>query len=131
MQLHRPRFNNVFVVLTETNQGEDYSEFLMQALADLNVQVLDTRTKQMNSSDDWRNISTNEALRLCTSEWVWFTEQDFVMGMPNEWMKLSEFLSEYDVVTFSLSIVLRSSLEISPTVSASVHLYESFFMRRT
>lgn len=26
---------------------------------------------------DWRNNAVNMALEICTSEWVWFTEQDF------------------------------------------------------
>jgi hypothetical protein len=30
-----------------------------------------------SGTDDWRNVSVNEALKYSTAQWVFFTEQDF------------------------------------------------------
>jgi hypothetical protein len=42
--------------------------------------------------DDWRNIAVNHALQYSKSEWVWFTEQDF-LPKGNFWEEVGKAVS--------------------------------------
>ena len=74
---HRSKFNEVIVVFMETNVGEDYRQFIKDAMfAD---HVLFVQSPPLNyGTEDWRNVSVNAGLlHSLHSEWIWFTEQDF------------------------------------------------------
>lgn len=71
---NRHRFNKVIVVFTETHEGEDYREFVFEAMKDDSILFIHS---PIPFDDDWRNVAVNEVLRNSSSEWVWFTEQDF------------------------------------------------------
>ncbi|MBU1110795.1 hypothetical protein KKB83_04210 [Patescibacteria group bacterium] len=91
---NRNRFKDVIIVITETNQGYDYSDFIKEEMGGYCTVV---KSPPVLSGQDWRNISTNFGLTLCSSEWVWFTEQDFY---PNE-----EFWEYISQITMDLNNV--------------------------
>ena len=68
----RSRFGRVLVVFTD-HAGDDISGFVR---AHLEADCLDSRSV----SGDWRDTAVNQALDHSTSERVWFTEQDFLIG---------------------------------------------------
>ena len=75
---NRARFNVVVVVFTETNQGEDYREFIRAAMADDWILFADN---PIVHGEDWRQVAVNHALlQSYNAPWVWFTEQDFMPG---------------------------------------------------
>ena len=76
---NRDRFGGIIVVLTKTNSGVDYSQFVRSEMGKLKSTVCDS--PEVKAGEDWRNVAVNHALTLSSSEWVWFTEQDFY---PNE-----------------------------------------------
>lgn len=71
---NRRRFGNVYVVLTE-HAGRDISGFIRHAIGDL-AYVMEP------GPGEWRDAAVNAALDLSTSQWVWFTEQDFLIHEP-------------------------------------------------
>lgn len=71
LNFNRKRFNKVIIVFTQMNMGKDYRDYIKQQLS--NVTFIDND----EVSGDWRNIAVNKGLKYSTSEWVWFTEQDF------------------------------------------------------
>lgn len=73
---NRERFNVVIIIFTETNQGEDYREFVKENL--INDWVLSVNSPKPNGIEDWRNVAINHGLlQSYNAEWIWFTEQDF------------------------------------------------------
>lgn len=72
---NRNRFAKVIIVFTETNQGANYKKFVMDAMNEDNVTFFDSPT--YGAEQDWRDVAVNCALQYSTSNWVWFTEQDF------------------------------------------------------
>ena len=74
---NRLMFNNVIITFTETHQGDNYIEFVKEAMFKDFVQFIVSRP--LNSGEDWRNVAVNEGLfHSLHSEWLWFTEQDFI-----------------------------------------------------
>lgn len=72
----RDRFNEVVVVFTETWQGDDYRQFVKDAM--FQDHVLFVQSPQIGEGEDWRDIAIHAALlHSIHSEWIWFTEQDF------------------------------------------------------
>lgn len=78
---NRDRFNVVIIVFTETNSGEDYREFVKHAMVD--DWTLFADSPQILPGQDWRNVAVNHALiQSYNAEWIWFTEQDFIITNP-------------------------------------------------
>lgn len=71
---NRDKFNDVFIVLMNPHFGHDYSQFLINELKDVATFI---ESSVVGSGEDWRSVAVNAALKKSTSEWVWFTEQDF------------------------------------------------------
>jgi hypothetical protein len=89
---NRERFNLVIVVFTETHQGDDYREFVRGAMAEDWVLFIDNPPIQ--SGQDWRDVAMKQALlHSYNSEWVWFTEQDFLIEDPHAFFQTLEVLS--------------------------------------
>lgn len=90
---NRVRFNEVIVAFTETNYGQDYRQFIRQAMFEDHVQFLDPRP--LSSGEDWRNVAVNGALlHSYNAPWIWFTEQDFMVDPGEEYWKIIEAADE-------------------------------------
>lgn len=93
---NRHRFQQVFVVFTETYQQPDYREFITKAMFDDAVTFI-TAPMPKHTDEDWRDLAVNEALQQSRAEWVWFTEQDFLIN--EGFFEAVESLSEHaDVI---------------------------------
>lgn len=97
---NRDRFQQVFVVFTETHQSPDYREFVIQAMFDDAVTFI-TSPVQTTPDGDWRDLAVNEALKQSRAEWVWFTEQDFIVkpgffGSVESVEKMADAIVVYD-----------------------------------
>lgn len=90
---HRELFNKVFVVFTETHHGDDYRSFVRSVLSQESYDIIDSPLP--NPGEDWRNVAINEALKRSTSDWLWFTEQDFFVMNDLFWSEVNEAISEY------------------------------------
>jgi hypothetical protein len=101
---NRQRFNNVFVAFTVTNSGTDYTNFISSSMSDDNITFLyPPHNSPLTSShfEDWRNRSVNQALDLSKSEWVWFTEQDFIIKDDDEfWLNIYSLMKEFDAIGY-------------------------------
>lgn len=75
---NRARFNEVIIAITETNQAPNYTDFIKESLTPLHCQfVIPPSTP---SGRDWRDIAVNQCLlHSYNAEWIWFTEQDFIL----------------------------------------------------
>lgn len=73
---NRDKFNEVIVVFMETNQGDDYREFVRQAM--FQDHVLFVQSPIITDDQDWRDVAVKAGLlHSLHAEWIWFTEQDF------------------------------------------------------
>lgn len=73
----RERFAKVIVVFTDHDGPVDYRDFVRWALPD--VTCVDSPERHHR---DWRDVAVNHALTLSDAEYVWFTEQDFLITDP-------------------------------------------------
>lgn len=89
---NRTRFNEVLVAFTESNQGEDYRDFIKQAMFQDYVHFGDAPLPRGN--EDWRNLAINAMLlQSYNAPWVWFTEQDFY-PLPGFWDEVQRLENE-------------------------------------
>lgn len=73
---NRNLFNEVIIVFMETNQGDDYRQFIRDAM--FQDHALFVESPPVESGRDWRDVAVNAGLmHSLHSEWIWFTEQDF------------------------------------------------------
>lgn len=73
---NRDCFNEIIIVFTETNYGEDHRQFIKDAM--FQDHVLFVQSPEVQTGEDWRNVAVNAGLlHSLHSEWLWFTEQDF------------------------------------------------------
>lgn len=92
---NRSRFNEIVIVFMETNQGDDYRDFVRKAMFYDRALCVETPP---NYEGDWRNAAVNAGLQHSLhSEWVWFTEQDFFPG-PEFWNKVEECSTKHDYI---------------------------------
>src|SRR3990167_7118095 len=76
---NRARFNEVVIVFTETSSGDNYWDFVRQAMAPDGVTCL--YSPNPGSGQDWRNVAMHHALsHSLKSQWIWFTQEDFYPG---------------------------------------------------
>lgn len=85
---NRDRFAKVIIVITKTNQGYNYTEFIYNSMKDLATII---ESPNVEAGQDWRNVAVNAGLDKVTSNWVLFTEQDFY---PKD--SLWEYLKQFD-----------------------------------
>lgn len=78
VRAHRHRFNKVIIGFMQTNDGTDYRSFVKSAMAQDAVTFVEPRP--YGGTEDWRDVITNDCLKLCISDWIYFTEQDFFFG---------------------------------------------------
>lgn len=71
---NRNRFNQIIVVITETNQGFDYSKFVEEELMGIAYVI---KSPPVMPGEDWRNVAVNFGLAISNSPSILFTEQDF------------------------------------------------------
>lgn len=84
----RKRMNEVIVSFTETNTGEDYRDFVRQAMFPDYVHFVEAT--QPGDGEDWRNLAIHDALlHSYNAPWLWFTEQDFY-PQCGFWQKVEE-----------------------------------------
>lgn len=70
----RQRFGRVLVVFTE-HDGADYRPFVRANFPE--AECFDSPPR---GDQDWRDVAVNAALDRSDAEWVWFTEQDFLIS---------------------------------------------------
>ncbi len=84
---NRKRFNEIIIAFTETNEGPDYREFIQNAMEP--DHCIFVRMQSCLGEEDWRNVAVNNALLYSyNADWIWFTEQDFVIKDINFWTDL-------------------------------------------
>jgi hypothetical protein len=89
---NRTRFNNVIIVFMNPNTGTDYREFIRKVMFKDFVLFVDS--PEPKTGEDWRNIAVHAGLfHSLHSEWLWFTEQDF---LPIETDDERDFWSEVE-----------------------------------
>lgn len=81
----RDRFGEVFVVFTETYEGLNFIEFVATAMVGDRITFIKAPDKEESGDIDWRHAAIHKALPLVKSEWIWFTEQDFLPTHPDFW----------------------------------------------
>lgn len=96
---NRLRFNEVIIAITETHQEPNYTSWIRETMSPHHCQfVIPPATP---SGGDWRNIAVNQALiHSYNAEWIWFTEQDYIIEKPNEWFEevYKAVADGYDVI---------------------------------
>lgn len=84
LRKYRSWFGKVIIYFSEHNRFPYFDHFIQDSLKDLDVLFLDPILTDW-STQDWRNVSTNEMIKHSTSEWVCSVEQDW---FSNNWEKL-------------------------------------------
>lgn len=101
MRDNRNRFNNVYIMFHQTNALHDFRPFVFNAMAKDNICFRDF---QYTASNDWRNAAINQALEYSQSEWVWFTEQDFIIDEPDKfWEEVEKASNNNDFIGVDVS----------------------------
>lgn len=90
-------FEKIIIYISEMNYGWDIRDQIINSLKDIpNVYICDPVER---GDKDWRQIATLESLKLSTSDYVWFIEQDFFMT-KHFVDKLLENLDKYSTIGF-------------------------------
>lgn len=93
---NRDNFDKVIVVLTKTNQNTDLSKFAREKLEKIaNVY----NSPPLLPNQDWRDVAVNYALSKSESEWIWFTEQDFIVR-DDFWEDITKKTENNDVISY-------------------------------
>lgn len=90
---NRQRFAKVIVVFTDHHGQQDYSGWLRENFPD--VTCLDSDPSR---GTEWRDAAVNTALDVSDSEWVWFTEQDFLIDDPGRFWRLKVLTDQADAM---------------------------------
>jgi hypothetical protein len=92
----RSRFKRVIVVWTNNHNGLDLHAQIEEKMKKDDISFM--QAPQHSGDQDWRNVAVNHALGYSQSDWVWFTEQDF---LPKEgfWEEVEERMLEVDIVS--------------------------------
>lgn len=92
---NRDKFHKVIIIFTFMNAGsKDYRKFVSESMSKDNV--ICVNNDEVRGQDDWRNVAINKALKYSTSDWVWFTEQDF-LPKDNFWKEIEDLMKRVDV----------------------------------
>jgi len=79
----RKRFNKVIISFTQTNQPPNLQDQIQQVMMPDDCIFITNR--QLQGHEDWRNVGVNEALKYSDGDWVWLTEQDFIIKNSKFW----------------------------------------------
>lgn len=86
---NRARFNEIIIVFTETNFGENYREFIKSAM--FSDHVLFMESLPVGGNDDWRDRAIHTGLmQSLNAPWVLFAEQDFII-LPDFWDDVNKY----------------------------------------
>lgn len=89
---------NTIVTFTGQDKEENYDKWLKEAnVCDFNAIFVDPP----DESGDWRNIAVTEALQFVRSDWILFTEQDFLISEPSFFLKVFDRQSDDEVVVLN------------------------------
>lgn len=92
---NRNFFNKVIVVFTDMNvRDPNYKTYVQQAMTEDKITFMDCLPTEAN--EDWRNKAVNMALSISNSEWIYFTEQDF-LPVPEFWREIGGLMARTDV----------------------------------
>ena len=94
----RARFGKVIVAFMDSYLGEDYRDFIIQAMTPDNVVFIAPSTQDELGSIDWRHAAIHKALVHVTSDWVWFTEQDFFPTDEHFWEMVYASANEAEAI---------------------------------
>jgi hypothetical protein len=92
---NRDKFNKVIIVFTQTHYGPDYRSFVAGSMQRDNCFFVDNLP--VTGEQDWRNVAVNHGLSFSSSEWVWFTEQDF-LPQYGFWEHVAEVEKEFSAI---------------------------------
>lgn len=92
---NREHFHRVIVVWSNMNTGRDVRKEVQEIMAKDDIAFM--QAPQHTGEQDWRNVAINHALGYSSSEWLWFTEQDFSFYEPF-WEVVTEYLKKSDLV---------------------------------
>ena len=81
LHYNRRRFENVVVAFMDTHTGTNYIDFVISQMRNDRITFI---TPTALERSDWRDDALHKALKYCSSEWVWFTEQDFLITKREE-----------------------------------------------
>ena len=84
---NRQRFNKVIIVFTETNQSPNLQDWLQKTMLQDDVVFLENPPYDPKRID-WRNLAITDALKYSDGDWVWFTEQDFIIKDQKFWSEI-------------------------------------------
>lgn len=104
---NRNRLNRVIIVFIE-NEPPNLQEFLQKNMMEDNVTFVTNRDH--SADEDWRDVAVNEALKYSDSEWVWFTEQDFIIMDSEFWQVVQQLAT----VEKSIAVYEAASTRIHP-----------------
>lgn len=94
----RDLFNEIIIAFHNTNQGHDFRQFIQESMRSDYVHFVDN--VEIPGSRDWRDVLVNSALlHSYNSEWIWFTEQDFIIK-DGFFINVEKLSHEHSVVGF-------------------------------
>ncbi|HUV42300.1 MAG TPA: hypothetical protein VMY36_00070 [Patescibacteria group bacterium] len=88
---YRKLFNEVIVVFYP-HGSLDFSLFLKENFLETTFLISDTHTEH------WREDAVNTALNQAKSDWIWFTEQDFIVKDQYFFDRVFEAMKKFDVI---------------------------------
>lgn len=91
---NRSRFYRVIVVFTNMNTDGDYRQWIKDVMAQDDIAFM--HNDSVSAEQDWRNVAVNKALSYSKSEWVFFTEQDFI-PKGNFWKEVDDMAKRVEV----------------------------------
>jgi len=91
----RSRFDQVIVAFTD-HAGYDYSAWVVEAMTPDDITFIGTHAYD---GRDWRDVAVNAALDVAEAQWVWFTEQDFIIRDSYWfWMQVEKWAPIVDAI---------------------------------
>lgn len=90
---NRHRFNEIIIGFTETHLGPNFISFVKQAMFPDYIHFVDI--VDLPPGRDWRDFTVNNCLlHSYNAEWVWFTEQDFIITSDTFWEDVDKLSNE-------------------------------------
>lgn len=93
---NRDRLAKVVIVMTDMSVPTDYTDYLKKYFYGRDVTIV--ANDPVTASDDWRNIAVNKGLRLSDSQWILFTEQDFLPDDNGFWGMVNCSMETHDLI---------------------------------
>lgn len=94
---NRHRFNEIIIAFHNTNLQDDFRLPVAEAMFADYIHFLEARAPK--PGEDWRSVAINQSLlHSYNAEWIWFTEQDFIVDDAVFWNDISENSQKYDIL---------------------------------